>query len=66
MKTKTTVRYFTRNMDCLENGSFLRQSKYGISRFINGDFMGFVDKVFDDLMEVDKKTAESKIPKCCL
>ena len=49
----------------LENGSFLRLSKYGLAQFMNGDFMGFIDEVPEGFTEVSTEHAEKLIPKVC-
>ena len=48
---------------CLENGSFVRRSKYGLGQFMNGDFMGFIEDVPEGM--VDRDLARRLIPECC-
>jgi hypothetical protein len=52
--------------EALKNGSFVRCSKkYGLARFSNGDFMGFLDEVPADMAEVPVEKAWVLIPRCC-
>jgi len=60
--------YYTwkQNVDgCLRNGSFVRRSANGLVHYMNGDFMGFVDKVPKGMVEVDGMKAKKLIPFCC-
>ena len=50
---------------CLENGSFVRRSKYGLGQFNNGDFLGFIEAVPEGMVEVDRDLARCLIPECC-
>ncbi len=50
---------------CLENGSFVRRSKYGLGQFTCGDFVGFIEAVPEGMVEVDRDLARSLIPECC-
>jgi hypothetical protein len=50
---------------CLENGSFVRRSKFGLGQFTNGDFMGFLEAVPEGMVEVDRSLARCLIPECC-
>jgi len=74
-KPKNRVRrYFARGEDSLRNGSFLRASRYGVSLFMNGDYMGMIvdaergkpleisDEAMDGRIEFDYKAAEKLIP----
>lgn len=73
-KPKNRVRrYFARGEDSLRNGSFLRASRYGVSLFMNGDYMGMVvevargkpldlSNVLDGRVEFEYKAAERLIP----
>ena len=68
MPTNTPPQYFTwsHNVEgCLENGSFVRRSKYGLGQFMNGDFMGFIEAVPEGMVEVDRDLARCLIPECC-
>ena len=68
MPTNTPHQYFTwsHNVEgCLENGSFVRRSKYGLGQFMNGDFMGFIEDVPEGMVEVDRNLARCLIPECC-
>lgn len=69
-RTKIPVQYwaYTGNeTEALRNGSFLRKSKYGLARFMNGDFMGFIESevVPEGFTEVPKERADELIPDCC-
>jgi hypothetical protein len=68
MPTNTPHQYFAyaHNIEgCLENGSFVRRSKYGLGQFTNGDFMGFIEDVPEGMVEVDRDLARCHIPECC-
>ena len=57
---------FAHNIEgCLENGSFVRRSKYGLGQFMNGDFTGFIEAVPEGMVEVDRDLARRLIPDCC-
>jgi hypothetical protein len=49
----------------LRNGSFVRESKYGLAQYMNGDFMGIIATVPVGFTEVDTAHAEKLIPRCC-
>ena len=49
----------------LRNGSFVRESKYGLAQYMNGDFMGIIPAVPKGFTEVDTVHAEKLIPGCC-
>lgn len=65
----TKVKYYTHahNIDaCLQNGSFVRQYANGrLVQYMNGDFMGDIDKVPATMTEVDAAKAAKLLPKCC-
>lgn len=61
----------------LRNGSFVRKSKHGYGRFMNGDFIDFVADDFVLWMRDDDPTvplytkvgrdyAEKLLPECCV
>ncbi len=66
---KSTITYYVNQnstaKDALTNGSFYRQSRLGISHFMNGDFMGFVGKIPNNVVMVSRECAEEYMPKCC-
>ncbi len=64
-KKKVVIQYFAMHDDGLKNGSFIRHSASGLAQYMNGDFMGFVDKVPSGFEPVDVKHAEKLLPKCC-
>jgi hypothetical protein len=49
----------------LRNGSFIRESRHGFAQYMNGDYMGHVDRVPDNFTPVETEHAERLIPKCC-
>jgi len=68
MSMDTPHQYFAcaHNVEgCLENGSFVRRSKYGLGQFTCGDFTGFIEDVPEGMVEVDRDLARSLIPECC-
>lgn len=66
---KPLVQYYTHahNVDgCLENGSFVRKRKDGkLVRYMNGDFISFIEKVPEGMIEVPVKKAVELLPECC-
>lgn len=78
IKTTIAVRYYTwrHNIDdCLRNGSFVKvyqnasltkiRDNTHIVQYMNGDYMGAIDKVPDNMIEVDADKAKELLPKCC-
>ncbi len=63
------MKYFTHahNIEgCLQNGSFVRKDKDGtLSQYVNGDYMGTINKVPNGMTEVATDFAVRLIPKCC-
>ena len=51
---------------CLENGSFVRRSKYGLAQFTCGNFMGFIEDVPEGMVEVDRDLARRLTDPCFL
>jgi len=67
---KSTITYYVHQnstaKDALTNGSFVRWSKrYGYSRFMLGDFQGFLNELPKDMVMVSRECAEEYLPKCC-
>lgn len=65
---KPAIQYYTHahNVeDCLKNGSFVRGRQGKLARYMNGDFMGFVDAVPEGMTEVAVELAYRLLPKCC-
>ncbi len=68
------ITYFARNIESLRNGSFYKVCKYGVSLYINGDYMGLLPKgervprQVDGvpLLAYDRKTAKHILPECCV
>lgn len=66
--TQHQVQYYTwtHNIEgCLRNGSFVRNSKYGLAQYMNGDFMGFIENVPEGMSNINPEEAKNFIPECC-
>lgn len=62
------ARYFTHahNIeDCLKNGSYVRQDGRRLVRYMNGDYMGEITTLPDNMTEVEASHAKALLPKCC-
>jgi hypothetical protein len=62
---KKNQKYYAMHDAGLQNGSFIRESSHGLAQYMNGDFMGFIEKIPTTFQEVETEHAESLIPKCC-
>jgi hypothetical protein len=60
-----TITYYAMHDIGLKNGSFIRESKHGLAYYMNGDFMGFVEKIPPLFKKVETAHAKNLIPKIC-
>jgi hypothetical protein len=60
--------YYTwaHNIDgCLRNGSFVRGEGPRFTQYMNGDYMGTIEKIPDGMSPVSAAHARNLIPACC-
>jgi hypothetical protein len=72
--TKRAIRYFTTAPGAdpetqMRNGSFMRQSLFGVSWFANGDFMGMTEHTPESLLTAGHTEIPHEmtklLPACC-
>ncbi len=68
------ITYLARDVESLRNGSFFKVCRYGVSQYINGDYMGLFPKgtpapTEDDgvpLITYGRREAKFILPACCV
>lgn len=64
--SKSEVNYYTwgHNVNgALENGSYVREQNGKLAQYMNGDFMGYISSIPEEMTKVDKALALRLIPK---
>ena len=62
--------YYAKDATALANGTFLKKSRYGLSRYVLGDFQGMINPWvpgdLDGLLVFDRITARKILPAACV